>query len=48
MSDDKLLEAIKPVICRQADALGDGVYKKRLGLNDYRSIIAASGHRYQS
>ena len=30
----------------QADDLGGGVYKKRLGKNLYRSIIVAKGGRY--
>ena len=30
----------------QADDLGGGVYKKRLGRNLYRSIIVAKGGRY--
>jgi len=30
----------------QADDLGGGVYKKRLGKNLYRSIIVARGGRY--
>jgi hypothetical protein len=30
----------------QADDLGSGVYKKRLGRNLYRSIIVAKGGRY--
>lgn len=41
LSDDELLEAIEAVLRGQADALGGGVYKKRLGKNDYRSIIVA-------
>ncbi len=30
----------------QADDLGGGVYKKRLGKNLYRSIVIAKGARY--
>ena len=30
----------------QADDLGGGVFKKRLGKNHYRSIIVAKGGRY--
>jgi hypothetical protein len=30
----------------QADDLGGGVYKKRLGKNQYRSIVVAKGGRY--
>jgi hypothetical protein len=44
--DVELCSAIKQVMLGQADDLGGGVYKKRLGKNLYRSIIVAKGGRY--
>lgn len=44
--DDELCLAIQQVMLGQADDLGGGVYKKRLGKNLYRSIIVAKGGRY--
>jgi hypothetical protein len=44
--DHELCEAMRQVIRGQADNLGGGVYKKRLGKNRYRSIIVAKGGRY--
>ena len=44
--DDELCEAMRQVRLGQADNLGGGVYKKRLGKNRYRSIIVAKGGRY--
>ncbi len=38
--------AIRQVMLGQADDLGGGVYKKRLGKNLYRSIVVARGGRY--
>ena len=38
--------AIWQVMLGQADDLGGGVFKKRLGKNLYRSIIVARGGRY--
>lgn len=46
VSDVELCLAIRQVILGQADDLGGGVYKKRLGKNLYRSIIVARGGRY--
>ena len=44
--DDELSSAIRQVILGQADNLGGGVFKKRLGKNQYRSLILAKGGRY--
>ena len=44
--DVELCSAIRQVMAGQADDLGGGVYKKRLGKNLYRSIIVARGGRY--
>ena len=46
IADDELCLAIRQVMIGQADHLGGGVYKKRLGRNLYRSIIVAKGGRY--
>jgi len=46
ISDDELCAAIRQVMLGQADDLGGGVFKKRLGKNMYRSIILARGGRY--
>ena len=43
IGDDELCEAIRQVTLGQADDLGGGVYKKRLGKNRYRSIVVAKG-----
>jgi hypothetical protein len=44
--DSELCAAIRQVMLGQADDLGGGVFKKRLGKNLYRSIIVARGGRY--
>lgn len=44
--DVELCRAIREVIMGQADNLGGGVFKKRLGKNLYRSIIVAQGRQY--
>ncbi|MGA2848617.1 MAG: type II toxin-antitoxin system RelE/ParE family toxin [Terracidiphilus sp.] len=44
--DDELCSAIRQVMLGQADDLGGGVFKKRLGKNLYRSIIVAQGGQY--
>ncbi len=44
--DAELCFAIRQVMLGQADDLGGGVYKKRLGKNLYCSIIVARGGRY--
>jgi hypothetical protein len=44
--DVELCSAIRQVMLGQADDLGGGVFKKRLGKNLYRSIILARGGRY--
>jgi hypothetical protein len=44
--DSELCSAIRQVMLGQADDLGGGVFKKRLGRNLYRSIIVARGGRY--
>jgi hypothetical protein len=44
--DAELCAAIRQVMLGQADDLGGGVFKKRLGKNLYRSIIATKGGRY--
>jgi len=46
IADLELCSAIRQVMLGQADDLGGGVYKKRLGKNRYRSIIVARGGRY--
>lgn len=46
IGDWELCEAIRQVMLGQADDLGGGVYKKRLGRNLYRSIVVARGGRY--
>jgi RelE toxin of RelE / RelB toxin-antitoxin system len=43
IADGELCSAIRQVILGQADDLGGGVYKKRLGKNLYRSIIVTRG-----
>ena len=44
--DPELCAAIRQVMLGQADDLGGGVFKKRLGRNLYRSIIVAQGGRF--
>jgi hypothetical protein len=46
ITDKELCAAISQVMLGQADDLGGGVYKKRLGRNLYRSIVIAKGGRY--
>ncbi|MFP5235684.1 MAG: type II toxin-antitoxin system RelE/ParE family toxin [Acidobacteriota bacterium] len=46
IGDPELCAAIREVMLGQADNLGGGVYKKRLGKNLYRSILVAKGGRY--
>src|SRR5665213_3706351 len=46
IADVELCLAIRQVMLGQADDLGGGVFKKRLGKNLYRSIIVARGGRY--
>jgi hypothetical protein len=46
VDDEELCKAIRQVMLGQADDLGGGVYKKRLGKNLYRSIIVAKGGRF--
>jgi hypothetical protein len=46
INDDELCSAIAEVVRGQADDLGGGVFKKRLGKNMYRSIILAKGGKY--
>ena len=46
ISDAALCTAIAQVMAGQADDLGGGVYKKRLGNNHLRSIILARGGDY--
>lgn len=46
IDDKELCAAIRQVMLGQADDLGGGVYKKRLGKNLYRSIVLARGGRY--
>ncbi len=45
ITDEELCSAIAQVMLGQADDLGGGVYKKRLGKNLYRSIVVAKGGR---
>jgi hypothetical protein len=42
----ELCAAIRQVMLGQADDLGGGVFKKRLGKNLYRSIILARGRQF--
>jgi hypothetical protein len=44
--DHELCSAIREVMLGQADDLGGGVFKKRLGKNRYRSIILARTRRF--
>ena len=46
ITENELCAAILQVMLGQADDLGGGVYKKRLGKNLYRSIVLARGGRY--
>jgi hypothetical protein len=46
IADVELCAAIHQVMLGQADNLGGGVFKKRLGKNLYRSILVAKGGRY--
>jgi len=46
IADEELCAAIQQVMLGQADDLGGGVFKKRLGKNLYRSIVIAKGGRY--
>lgn len=45
IADTELCSAIRQVMLGQADDLGGGVFKKRLGKNLYRSIIVAKDGR---
>ena len=47
IGDAELRSAIRQVMQGQADNLGGGVFKKRLGKNLYRSLILAKGGRYR-
>ena len=44
--DSELCSAIAQVILGQADDLGGGVFKKRLGKNLYRSMVVGKGGRF--
>jgi hypothetical protein len=46
ITDMQLCSAIEQVMAGQADDLGGGVYKKRLGKNLYRSVVLARGRRH--
>jgi hypothetical protein len=46
IADVELCAAIRQVMLGQADDLGGGIFKKRLGKNLYRSILVAKGKRY--
>ncbi|MGA9071105.1 MAG: type II toxin-antitoxin system RelE/ParE family toxin [Terracidiphilus sp.] len=46
IKDAELCLAIRQLMKGQADDLGGGVFKKRLGKNLYRSIVVAKGGRY--
>lgn len=46
ISDAELCAAIRQAELGQADDLGGGVFKKRLGENRYRSIIIAKGGEF--
>ena len=45
VSDSELCGAVRQAMLGQADDLGGGVFKKRLGKNLYRSLILARGRR---
>lgn len=45
ITDGELCSAIRQVMLGQADDLGGGVFKKRLGKNLYCSIVVAKGRR---
>jgi hypothetical protein len=44
--DHELCSAVRQAILGQADDLGGGVFKKRLGKNLYRALILAKGSHY--
>lgn len=46
LADDELCSAIRQVMLGQADDLGGGVFKKRLGKNLYRSIVLTKGRKF--
>ncbi len=46
IQDEELCRAIRQVMLGQADDLGGGVFKKRLGKNLYRSIVVARGRQF--
>jgi hypothetical protein len=46
IGDQELCSAIRAVMVGQADDLGGGVFKKRIGKNRYRSIILAKTRRF--
>src|SRR5450631_4474096 len=46
ITDVELCSAIRQVMLGQADDLGGGGYKKRLGKNLYRSILIAKGRQF--
>jgi hypothetical protein len=46
IDDEELCKAIRQVMLGQADDLGGGIFKKRLGKNLYRSIVVAKGGRF--
>ena len=46
IGDDELCAAVAQARAGQCDDLGNGVYKKRVSRNLYRSIILAKGGRY--
>jgi len=45
IGDAELCAVMRQVMLGQADDLGGGVWKKRLGKNQYRSIVVARGGR---
>jgi hypothetical protein len=46
ITDAERCSALRQVMLGQCDDLGGGVFKKRLGRNQYRSIIVAKGGRF--
>ena len=46
IENEELCSAIRQVMLGQADDLGGGVFKKRLGKNLYRSILIARGPHF--
>lgn len=46
IKDDELCVAVRQVMLGQADDLGGGVFKKRLGKNQYRALVLARRRQF--